>query len=148
MPSGSTVTVVIKYPEELSSLIGRPITSIESIIVTQEMIDKFCAISGDHQWIHKQANSPSTAPGNLLITLLPRFIQTAIQVESFSRCVTARYKSIRFRQPVIAGDRLEATIEVTGVKNNSDKTYCEYLCKLVKNNTIVVEARVTDVYYC
>ena len=141
------MTVHVETPEQLVALIGEELRAESPVVVMQSQIDAFCAVSGDRQWIHTKGDESSIVPGNLLIALLPRLIQSAFQVESFSRCLTARYDAVKFRQPVLAGDRLEFTVSVSGVKTNSDKTYCEMQCKLLKDNAMVVEARVIDVYY-
>lgn len=118
------------------------------------MIDDFCALSGDHQWIHQSADcqhqthqKSSIAPGNLLLSLLPKMIQSIFSVSDFSQCLTAKYSRVNFRRPVYCGDDIELALTIENVTERAEKTFVEMRCRLLKSEELIVDAMVTDVYF-
>jgi acyl dehydratase len=43
---------VVNGIEELKSLTGQEVGASDWLEITQEMIDRFADVTGDHQWIH------------------------------------------------------------------------------------------------
>lgn len=88
--------------------------------VTQDMINGFAHLTGDHQWIHvdveRAKQGPFGAPiahGNLTIAVmghLPRS-ETASQppLEGHKLSINYGFDRIRFPAPVRVGDRIRAT---------------------------------------
>ena len=85
--------------------------------VTQEIIDRFAELSGDHQWIHvdverAKRESPFGGPiahGFLTLCLLPRLrSEGSVQVVGYRNAVNYGAESLRFLAPVPAGARLHA----------------------------------------
>ena len=130
----------------MKTLIGRSITSAHTVLVTQALIDKFCAISGDHQWIHEKSDESTIVPGNLLIALIPQLIQTAIYVETYSRCVSAGYQRVKFLRPVHADQSIGLTVSVVNIKQRREKTFVKMGCVLTHRSLPVAEAILVDVY--
>ena len=86
----------------------------EPIEVTQEMINQFAELTGDHQWIHvdvERANRESpfggpVAHGFLTLALLPRLGVGAVKVTGARSATNYGAESLRFLSPVPAGSKV------------------------------------------
>jgi acyl dehydratase len=91
--------------------------------VTQDMINAFAELSGDHQWIHtnvERAKSESpfgttVAHGNLTLSLVDGFRQALIESTGFVLGVNYGWNKVRFPAPVPAGSKVRASAEVVDV---------------------------------
>ena len=80
---------MIRSAEEAVSRVGQEIGVSDWLVMEQERINAFAAVSGDHQWIHvdvarAKAESPFGAPvahGFLTLSLLSHFSHGAVTVE-------------------------------------------------------------------
>jgi acyl dehydratase len=110
--------------EGLKELIGNPVGPSEWRPVTQEMIDAFAELSGDHQWIHTdveraEKESPfgtTVAHGNLTLSLVDGMRLDLISSSGFKLGVNYGWNKVRFPAPVPAGSKVRATAEVTEVE--------------------------------
>jgi acyl dehydratase len=91
--------------------------------VTQDMINAFAELSGDHQWIHTDIERAKTespfgttvAHGNLTLSLVDGFRQGLIESTGFLLGVNYGWNKVRFPAPVPAGSRVRATAEVVDI---------------------------------
>jgi acyl dehydratase len=101
--------------------------------VTQEDIDAFAQITGDHQWIHvdverAKRESPfgtTIAHGNLTLSIIDGLRQQisardAVDLEQIALGVNMGWNRIRFPAPVPAGARVRATAELVSVEEKRD----------------------------
>jgi acyl dehydratase len=109
--------------EELKELIGQEVGPSEWRKLTQEDIDAFADLSGDHQWIHvdverAKSDSPfgtTIAHGNLTLATIDGFRLGLIESTGFALGVNYGWNKVRFPAPVPAGSRLRARAEVVSV---------------------------------
>lgn len=110
----------------LRALIGKEAGVSEWIPVTQDMIQTFADLTGDHQWIHldierARAESPfrtTIAHGFLTVSLLSQMMQQAVDVRGdFKMRINYGFNKLRFPTPVPAGSRVRAHISVNSVKD-------------------------------
>ena len=100
--------------------------------VTQEDIDAFAKITGDHQWIHvdverAKRESPfgtTIAHGNLTLSSIDGLreeisARNAIDLEQVALGVNMGWNRVRFPAPVPAGARVRATAELVSVEEKS-----------------------------
>jgi acyl dehydratase len=91
----------------------------EPVEVTQEMIDRFAEVTGDHQWIHvdverARKESPfktTIAHGFLTLSLLPMLnakSRTPFRIVGFGNAVNYGSDKLRFLAPVPAGAKVHA----------------------------------------
>ena len=110
--------------EGLKDLIGKPVGPTEWREVTQEMINSFADLSGDHQWIHvdvdraaKESPFGTTVDhGNLTLSLIDGLRQGLISSSGFKLGINYGWNKVRFPSPVPAGSRVRATGEVIEVE--------------------------------
>jgi acyl dehydratase len=112
--------------EEIRAAAGREVGVSQWLTVTQEMIDRFADVTGDHQWIHvdverARRESPfgtTIAHGFLTTSLLSQMIHDALEMEIPSRLrVNYGFNRLRFAAPVPAGARIRAHITPNAVKD-------------------------------
>jgi acyl dehydratase len=94
------------------------------IAVTQEKINQFADVTGDHQWIHidierAKRDSPFRGPvahGFLTLSLLPAFeIDSGWNVTGYRNVVNYGANKLRFISPVPAGAEVHARQRVVAV---------------------------------
>jgi acyl dehydratase len=94
--------------------------------VTQEMVNQFAELTGDHQWIHvdverAKVESPfrtTIAHGNLTLSLIDGLRRDLNEWSGFSLGVNYGWNKVRFPAPVPVGARLRCyaqIVEVTDV---------------------------------
>lgn len=87
--------------------------------LTQQQIDLFAEATGDHQWVHVDAERAAAGPfgatiahGYLTLALIPSLAAQVFQLEGIAMRINAGANRVRFPQPVLVGSRIRAGIEV------------------------------------
>ncbi|HEX8065252.1 MAG TPA: MaoC family dehydratase [Thermoleophilaceae bacterium] len=109
----------------LRALMGQEIGPTEWREVTQDDIDGFARIVGDHQWIHvdverAERESPfgtTVAHGNLTLSMIDGLRKDLIESHGFKLGVNYGWNRVRFPAPVPAGARVRAKAEITEIEN-------------------------------
>jgi acyl dehydratase len=132
---------------DLLSQVGREVGVSEWITVDQQRIDLFAQATGDHQWIHTDAERAMSGPfggtiahGFLTLSLLPAMADTAFAIDDVRMGVNYGLNRVRFASPVRAGSRVrghfkllsyepldggaQLTVEVSMELEGSDKPAC------------------------
>ncbi len=106
---------------DLQALVGETIGVSEWITVTQERIQLFADATGDHQWIHLDAERAAKGPfgttiahGFLTLSLLPEMGASAFKVLDTRMGVNYGLGKVRFPAPVPSGSRLRGHFKLTG----------------------------------
>ena len=115
--------VTIDGIEGLKGIVGQQIGPSEWREVTQDMINTFADVSGDHQWIHvdierSKAENPFGGPiahGNLTLSIIDGFREQLTEATGFKLGVNYGWNKVRFPAPVPAGSRARAYSEVLSV---------------------------------
>jgi acyl dehydratase len=109
--------------EALRDMVGQEIGPTEWREVTQEMINAFADVSGDHQWIHvdvERAKNESpfggtVAHGNLTLSLTDSFRLELIEQGGVVAGVNYGFDKVRFPAPVPAGSRVRCRAQLVSV---------------------------------
>jgi len=132
---------------ELRPLVGQELAVSDWVTVTQERIQLFADATGDHQWIHLDAERARAGPfgttiahGFLTLSLLPEMAASAFAVLDTKMGVNYGLNRVRFPAPVPSGSRLrgrfkllawepleggaQLTVEVTMEREGGDKPVC------------------------
>jgi acyl dehydratase len=90
--------------------------------ISQETIDAFAEATGDHQWIHVDAERAAAGPfgttiahGYLTLSLLPAASYEVIPPQSDGMAINYGLNRVRFPAPVPVDSRLRASFEVASV---------------------------------
>ena len=114
--------------DELRDLVGQTIGPSDWREVSQEQVDAFADLSGDHQWIHvdverAKAESPfggTVAHGNLTLSMIDGFRDGLLRSGGFELGVNYGWNKVRFPAPVPTGSRIRASVEVVSVDEAGD----------------------------
>ena len=117
-------TAEVKGIDGLKALQGETIGPSEWREVTQQDIDTFAELTGDHQWIHTDVErakkeSPfgtTVAHGNLTLSLIDGMRIELLNSTGFKLGVNYGWNKVRFPAPVPSGSRIRATAEVVEVE--------------------------------
>ncbi len=105
---------VFRNVDEIVRAVGEPLGTSEWVQITQERVDTFAEATGDHQWIHvdadrARAESPYGGPiahGYLSLSLLPMLGWQIFSIEGAKMGVNYGSNKVRFPSPVPVGSRL------------------------------------------
>ncbi|MBV8861627.1 MAG: MaoC family dehydratase [Mycobacterium sp.] len=93
--------------------------------VTQKEIDLFAEATGDHQWIHVDAERAAKGPygktiahGYLTLSLVPILVQQIYRVMGLSMQINYGVDRLRFPAPVPVDSRIRAGAELVKVERN------------------------------
>ena len=132
---------------DLQALVGQEVGVSDWISVDQQRINLFADATGDHQWIHIDAERAAKGPfgttiahGFLTLSLLPEMSASAFQVRDTRMGVNYGLGRVRFPAPVPVNSRLrgrfkltkyepieggaQLTVEVTMEREGSSKPVC------------------------
>lgn len=116
---------VVQTIEELKGLIGQELGLGEWFEVTQERIDQFAEVTGDHQWIHvdveraakEMPGGKTIAHGYLVLSLLPLLGKGTYRLAWPTRTFNYGSDKVRFITPVPAGGKLRLRQSLVSVED-------------------------------
>ena len=111
--------------EALKALVGQQVGTSEWVLVDQEMINKFADATGDHQFIHVDAERAKLTPfgqtiahGFLTLSLMPILSAKADlpRLDNIKMGVNYGSDKLRFLAPVKSGKRVRAHFKLVSVE--------------------------------
>jgi acyl dehydratase len=107
------VSVVVRNPEEVHALVGQKIGTSSWVEVSQDAIDAFAQLTGDHQWIHTDPERAVTGPfgttiahGYLTLALLIPLLEGILVVENRTSSINYGLDKVRFPAALPSGSRV------------------------------------------
>lgn len=117
------MSIKFASPAELAEHVGESLGTTTWEVVTQERIDQFADATGDHQWIHVDAERAAAGPfgttiahGYLTLSLAAGFSGQLLNVDNVGMAVNYGLNKVRFAAPVPAGSRVRATGALASVR--------------------------------
>jgi acyl dehydratase len=108
--------------EQLSSSVGEQLGYSDWHEVTQQQVQLFADATGDHQWIHLDAERAAAGPfgttiahGYLTLSLLPMLTAQVYRVDGVRMGVNYGLNKVRFPAVVPVGSRLRAGVQLIDV---------------------------------
>jgi acyl dehydratase len=109
--------------DEVKAYAGKELGVSDWLLVTQEKIDEFAAVTGDDQWIHVDAERAQQSPfggtiahGYFTLSLAPRFSYDMFNFEGFAFGVNYGLNRVRFPSPMPVGGKVRCTVKVAEVQ--------------------------------
>lgn len=109
--------------DDLRSATGEQLGVSEWLTVEQERIDTFADATGDHQWIHVDAEKAAAGPfgttiahGFLTLSLLPCLVAQIYRVDGAKMGINYGINKMRFPAPVPVGSKVRANAELAEVE--------------------------------
>ncbi len=104
---------------ELAGCAGQDIAVTDWFTITQQHIDQFADATGDHQWIHVDAERAKTGPfgttiahGYLTLSLLSGFFDRSICIKDVRMAINYGLNKVRFMAPVPVKSRVRAHVKL------------------------------------
>ncbi len=103
----------------LKAVVGEHLGYSDWMDITQERVNLFAEGTGDHQWIHVDAERAAKGPfgttiahGFLTLSLLPEMSASAMEVRGTRMGVNYGLNKVRFTSPVPVGSRLRGRMKL------------------------------------
>ncbi len=110
--------------DELKGHAGQEIGVSDWQEVTQEAIDEFAEVTGDHQWIHVDPERAKDTPfggtiahGYYTLSLGPMFSYAMFSVEGFAFGVNYGLNRVRFPAPMPVGGKVRMRLKLASVED-------------------------------
>jgi acyl dehydratase len=107
----------------LHDLQGRELGPTGWVDITQQRIDAFAEVTGDHQWIHVDTERAAISPlgstiahGLFTLSLGPMLMEELMAFDGFAQALNYGYDKVRFTAPVPVGSRVRMRATVTAVR--------------------------------
>ncbi len=118
---------MVESPEALRALIGQELGASDWLEVTQDLIDRFAEVTGDHQWIHvdverakrEMPGGKTIAHGYLLLSLLPKLGAGIYKLAWPTRSINYGSDKVRIVNPVKAGARIRLRQSLVAVEDGA-----------------------------
>jgi acyl dehydratase len=109
---------VIEIPTlaDLRARVGQEIGVSAWMVVAQDRIDAFADATGDHQWIHVDANRART------LSLVSALVRDLVTVGGLRMAINYGLNRVRFVSPVPSGSRIRARVSLAAVQDVGDAT--------------------------
>jgi acyl dehydratase len=112
---------MIRIPtlESLQQRVGQELAVGDWVTVDQPMIDKFAEATGDHQWIHLDAEKAAAGPfgttiahGFLTLSMLPVLASEVYRVDGVRMGINYGLDKVRFPATLPVGSKVRATVQL------------------------------------
>ena len=136
--------LVFSSAADVKAYEGREIGVSDWILVDQERINRFADATEDHQWIHVDVErarrelpiGSTIAHGYLLISLMPKLLDTFVEFQGLKRVINYGLNEVRFKNMVPAGKRVRMRAELKSARQRAGGL------QVILENTIEIEGEV------
>ena len=115
---------VFRTSDDLTAAVGEHLGYSAWIEMPQARINQFADATGDHQWIHVDAERSSAGPfgstiahGFLVLSLIPSMLWDIFTIENASMQMNYGCDRVRFTSPVPVGSYLRASAQIDSVQH-------------------------------
>jgi acyl dehydratase len=110
--------------DELKAHAGQEVGVSDWHEVTQEAINEFAEVTGDHNWIHVDVERAKETPfggtiahGYYTLSLAPKFSYSLMSVEGFAFGVNYGVNRVRFPAPLPVGSKVRMRMQLASVED-------------------------------
>lgn len=131
---------VVTYAE-LPGLAGKEMGVSDWVTITQDMVNGFADLTGDHHWIHVDVERASKiygapiAHGWLQVSLIPKLGLSFLTVSDMSNRINYGADKIRFTNNVVVGSRVRLRQRLAAIVPKAGGL------QLQNHNTIEIEGK-------
>lgn len=116
---------VINSYEDFETWVGKELGVSDYVELSQERINKFADVTGDHQWIHVNpekaaAESPlksTIAHGYLTTSMIPFLWNQIVEVHNLKDMINYGMDKMRFKDPVLSGQSIRLRTTLKSLRN-------------------------------
>jgi acyl dehydratase len=117
------MTTTVHGLDELKNLAGTDLGCSDWLEVTQDRVNTFADATGDHQWIHVDAQKAESGPfggtiahGYLTLSLVIPLFNDLLEITGIAMSVNYGLEKVRFPSPVPVGSKIRLDAEVMAVE--------------------------------
>ncbi|HLI73514.1 MAG TPA: MaoC family dehydratase [Acidimicrobiales bacterium] len=121
------MTTVVHGIAEFEALAGTHLGYSDWHAIEQDQVNRFADATGDHQWIHVDADRAASGPfggtiahGYLTLSIIPAILHEVLRVEDFRFGVNYGCNKVRFPSPVKVGSKVRLGAAVASVEPVAD----------------------------
>jgi acyl dehydratase len=122
--------ITIASLAELRGRVGQEIGASDWLVLDQQRINAFAEATGDHQWIHVDAERASRetpfgstiAHGFLTLSLMSGLMRNTVSIGGLRMTINYGLNRVRFVSPVPSGSRVRARVALAAVEDIKDAT--------------------------
>ena len=110
--------------DELKAAEGEELGTSDWYEVTQDDINAFADVTGDHQWIHVDIERAKDTPfggtiahGYYTLSLAPRFTEQVLALDGFAMAINYGLNKVRFPAPMPVGGKLRMRAKVAALED-------------------------------
>ncbi len=115
---------------DLRARAGQEVGTSDWLVIDQQRINAFADATGDHQWIHVEAEraareTPSgttIAHGFLTLSLMSALMRNTVSIGGLRMTINYGLNRVRFVSPVPSGSRVRARVALGAVEDVKDST--------------------------
>ncbi|NYI78867.1 MaoC family dehydratase [Nocardioides panzhihuensis] len=107
----------------IEAVVGEDLGTTDWVPITQDRVDRFAEITGDHQWIHVDVERAAAssfggtiAHGYLTLSMLPAFAAELYTIDTGSARLNYGLEKARFPAPLRVGSKIRATPRIKEVR--------------------------------
>ncbi|WP_433346979.1 MaoC family dehydratase [Microtetraspora malaysiensis] len=151
------MTTTVNGLDEIIALTGKDLGRSGWLEITQERVNTFADATGDHQWIHVDAEKAKDGPfggtiahGYLTLSLVIPLFNELLDIQGVKMSVNYGLEKVRFPSPVRVGAkvRLAATVEsVSEVAGNGVQMLLDFTVEVEGSDKPACVARAVYRHY-
>jgi acyl dehydratase len=115
--------LILDGPQGLHDHVGKELGTSAWVRLDQDEVDRFAAVTGDHQWIHVDVERARTSQfgstivhGFFTLSLAPRLQDDIYTITGFHFGLNYGLNRVRFPAPLPVGDRVRLRVTLTAVE--------------------------------
>ena len=117
--------VAVTIAEKMQHLVGTELSLSDWLLIDQDRIDQFAAVTGDHQWIHVNREAAAAGPfgatiahGYLTLSLIPMLSkQDYLMQDGVIGGLNYGLDKLRFLTPVKCGARVRLRVKMLSAED-------------------------------
>jgi acyl dehydratase len=120
--------------DELKAAVGTHLGRSDWRVITQEEVNLFADVTGDHQWIHVDPERAKDGPfgttvvhGYLTLSLVPQLVWTIVKVEGVRMSLNYGVNKVRFPAPLPVGSRVRASVDMVSLEPGSGEGFLQVM---------------------
>lgn len=114
----------VETAQDLAAYAGQLLGVSRPVRITQDMIDRFADLTGDHHWIHvdtdraaeEMPDGKTIAHGLMVLSLAPRLKDDVYRIRRRGKGLNYGYDRVRFVRPVQVGDGVVLAVTITAAE--------------------------------
>ena len=120
--------LVVSEPKDLLHHINHDLGYGEWVLIDQKKINEFASVSGDHQWIHVDADravnempdGKTIAHGLLTLCMSADLARNVLKIEQLKQSINYGIDKVRFTSPVKVGTKIRMNSIIEDVKERDN----------------------------